>query len=371
MLHEKRRSIGDLKLRVGGLGDSPAVEEPVAAQTPPQPRSALARSNRGRAASPQRPSSRTSHPGSMGPSSFGSPLPASAIRGHVIVVTPKSESFDGLHRAVSCQQDVRRPAPLAPIPMPSGGARMFIKAPGMGLRGVSRPKLAVQMEEHIERELRLLEASHGESNQGEGSDRGYQRLNVFREAFRMFTNATKTYAPVLERILQEYEDFIRYLETLIESAGKDRRQLWKEFEVRQQLREAEIAEEAAAQRRSMYKQEEELRSRRQDVEDQIDHIQTELHEYQKELGRMHDQNLTLAGQLVDYRERAAIADKALHDAHVRLREKEQKEREHLAALDRERGGGGGGEGNSKPPRGVQSLKSSEYLHKINTHDDDP
>jgi len=216
------------------------------------------------------------------------------------------------------------------------GARLFAKSPGLGLRGVTKPKLAMQMEEHIERELRLLEAGHGEASTADGPDRGYQRLNVFREAFRMFINATKTYAPLLDRILLEYEEFIRYIETLIESAGKDRRALWKEFEVRQQLREAEIAEEAAMQRQAVQEQEQDLEKRKQEVNDMIREIQDELREKQLDLSRMQDTNITLAGQLVDYRERAAIADKALHEVTLKLREKEKKEREHLAVLDRSR-----------------------------------
>eukprot|EP01065_Artemidia_motanka_P005950 TRINITY_DN12895_c0_g1_i1.p1 TRINITY_DN12895_c0_g1~~TRINITY_DN12895_c0_g1_i1.p1 ORF type:complete len:362 (+),score=98.29 TRINITY_DN12895_c0_g1_i1:53-1087(+) len=326
MSFQKRRLLGGRPIHVG------REERPTTPPADPAPAPASTRRPASRGARlHSRPASRgdgVPRPASRGEPSFGTPLPLCRVRSGSPPIPP---STDGLHRAIECQRQALRATALSPIPAASPG-KLFASAPGQGIRGDTRPQLAQRMDEYIERELRLLAA-----RQDDGlteSELGYERLNVFREALRIFVNASKTYSPVLDRILQEYEAFIRHLENVIESAGKDRRRLWKEFEVRQQLREEEMREELAAQKSKLARQGAELEKRRAVVEAGMERIQAELGEHQREVTRMHDQNLTLAHQIVDYRERASELEKELKHNDVWKERFHHMKREYDKAMER-------------------------------------
>eukprot|EP01063_Lacrimia_lanifica_P028718 TRINITY_DN4242_c0_g1_i1.p1 TRINITY_DN4242_c0_g1~~TRINITY_DN4242_c0_g1_i1.p1 ORF type:complete len:438 (+),score=156.94 TRINITY_DN4242_c0_g1_i1:63-1376(+) len=167
----------------------------------------------------------------------------------------------------------------------------------------------------------------------EGLSHRYQRLNVFRQAFHMFLSVVPAYSPVLEMIIAEYESFIRLLEGKLKTPGKERQEAYKQFEAELDLRQAHMNSCIAAKDEEVVQKQAKLRVREQEVEADLANITAENHHLQQEIARLHDQNLTLSHNIVDYRFQTQKVEQQMKECEQLERRYERLKAEHQHLLE--------------------------------------
>ncbi|KAJ9454798.1 hypothetical protein DIPPA_17510 [Diplonema papillatum] len=240
------------------------------------------------------PGVRSLSPCQTGTHAFGAPLPKKA--GLSVPWCPASAadkvraaaSSTGLELAVVMQateqrQNLRHPGNLEYSPRAATQGRQPV---ALGL-----------IDKFIQRELRLAR----ESDVSTEPAPGYQRLNIFRQAFVMLNSIPTVYNQLLETIISEYENFITLLEHRMHTPGKEKKEVYQQFDTEVQIMRTNMRDTLMEKESALKKREEHLKQREAQAKGEVEKLQAETERLQQDISRLHEQNLTLAHNVVDYR----------------------------------------------------------------------
>ena len=220
----------------------------------------------------------------------------------------------GMDLAAKVQEQEARLHPLRPLPRALATT-------------TAKPKALEAMEAFIEAETTLLQS------RGEGNPGSYERLNIYRQAFTMFTGAVKVYKPFLEGVVQEYENFITQLELRLDTPGKAKQEVFREFEAELQNIRIAMSAELVEKEDEVVRRQKQLDEREARFQEEVEKLSHENERLQQELSRLHDQNLSLAHNLVDYRFQSQKAERELKEAEQVERRYNKLQTEHQNLLD--------------------------------------
>ena len=243
---------------------------------------------------------------------FGSPL--AKFQNPPKNVVQQAIDSKGLTFAAQIQsEDVRRA--LMPLKLP---------------RPRTKPKVLERMEFYVENELKLITETN--NNSIDLSSR-YSRLNIFRQAFHMFTPVVKPYTAILDGIISEYESFIRLLETRMETPGKEKKEIAKKFEAEVELMQSHMLHQLQTGNDELAKRQTALDEREKAIDIEIEKTKQENERLLGDINRLHEQNLTFANNVVDYRFQNQKVERELKEAEQYERNYRKLHLEHQMLLE--------------------------------------
>eukprot|EP01006_Ploeotia_vitrea_P025238 TRINITY_DN58100_c0_g1_i1.p1 TRINITY_DN58100_c0_g1~~TRINITY_DN58100_c0_g1_i1.p1 ORF type:complete len:895 (-),score=125.08 TRINITY_DN58100_c0_g1_i1:127-2811(-) len=198
-----------------------------------------------------------------------------------------------------------------------------------------KPTLLVQMEHYVARELDKLTEALGCIPQP-----SQERLQIFKECLGMFMNNFTVYAPLLERIMQEYDAFCLFLYRMEDNMIQEQKQQeeeWK-FHAQQQLSAAE--HRWLAREEELLNQIEAVKTKNKKLKETIEELTEANDKLDSQNREDHERNVLLSGSIVEYRLQHQQDEKQVEkfeELEAELRTLKAQHNEILWALEEARG----------------------------------